>query len=319
MTFDMKTPSDGNSELLADRAAELVTDTLVHGTAADKTVRCMAAITTLTVAEAARRHQTAPTATAALGRLLTGALLLGASLKDFDRLTAQIACDGKIQGLYAEANNKGDVRGYVKNPQADALPNRQGKFDVRGILGQGMFYITRESGFDIGFTPEPYRGSVPLTSGEIAEDFAYYLAKSEQIPSAVMLGVLLQGTEQRVLAAGGVMIQMMPDADDTTVAAIEAAVQNAPHITASIRAGAAPADLIRAALGGFEFELLEEKPVRFSCNCSFERALSLVSALDEAELRDMLEKDKGAVLTCHFCNENYRLDENDLAALIAEK
>jgi molecular chaperone Hsp33 len=159
-------------------------DKLIHGTAADGSIRFMAAITTDILTEAIRRHKTSPTVSAALGRVLTGTLLLGSSLKEFDRLTVKIECQGAVEGITAEADKSGKVRGYVKNPDAELPPNEDGKFDVAGIIGEGMFYVIRESGFDVGLHREPYIGSVPITSGEIAEDFAFYLAKSEQIPSA---------------------------------------------------------------------------------------------------------------------------------------
>src|SRR5512141_757651 len=155
-------------------------DKLVHGTAADGTVRLISAITTETVAEAIRRHETSPTAGAALGRMLTGAALMGASLKELDRLTVKIMGEGPVGSIVAEANQQGDVRGYLTNPGAELPAKTNGKFDVSGIVGKGTFYVIRESGFDIGLRSEPYVGSVPIVSGEIAEDFAYYLAKSEQ-------------------------------------------------------------------------------------------------------------------------------------------
>ncbi|HEX8843066.1 MAG TPA: Hsp33 family molecular chaperone HslO [Pyrinomonadaceae bacterium] len=291
-------------------------DTLIHGTAANDTVRCMAAVTTNLVAEAARRHDLWPTVAAALGRTLTGTLLLGSSLKELDRLTVQIVCDGPIGGITAEANARGQVRGYVRNPEAHAPYNEKGKFNVRAVVGEGMFYVTRESGYDVGLYREPYRGSVPLVSGEIAEDFAYYLTKSEQIPSAVMLGVHLQPNAPYVSAAGGLIIQMMPGADEKTVAAIEATVTRMPQVTSLIREGAQPADLLHAALGDLKFEMLYERDVTFSCPCSHERAVSMISAIDRAELESMLYEDKGAVMTCHFCNEIYRLDETELEGIM---
>jgi molecular chaperone Hsp33 len=294
-------------------------DSLVRATAADGLIRCMAAVTTDTVAEAARRHLTSGTVTAALGRTLTGALLLGAGQKEFDRLTVQVECDGPVRGITAETNALGRVRGYVREPGADAPLKPSGKFDVSAVVGGGMFYVTYESGFDIGLYREPYRGAVPIVSGEIGEDFAYYLAKSEQIPSAVMLGVLVRARESGELfvgAAGGLMIQVMPGADSATVAAIESAVSRTPHTTALIREGARPADLLRAALGGVPFEVLEEREVGFSCTCSYERAASLVSSIDGAELESMLREDRGAALTCHFCNETYHIDEPSLAAMV---
>jgi molecular chaperone Hsp33 len=294
-------------------------DTLVRATAADGLIRCMAAVTTHTVAEAARRHGTTGTVTAALGRTLTGALLLGAGQKEFDRLTVQVECEGPVRGITAETNARGQVRGYVREPHADVPLNAQGKFDVSAVVGGGMFYVTYESGFDIGLYREPYRGAVPIVSGEIGEDFAYYLAKSEQIPSAVMLGVLVRARESGetfVEAAGGLMIQVMPGADSATVSAIEATVSRTPHTTALIREGARPLDLLRTALGDVPFEVLEEREVGFSCTCSYERAASLVSSIDGAELESMLLEDKGASLTCHFCNETYRIDEPSLAEMV---
>ena len=296
-------------------------DRLVHGTAADGTVRCMAAVTTGLVAEAVRRHETSPTVAAALGRTLTGTLLLGSSLKELDRLTVQIIGDGPVGGITAEANALGQVRGYVRHPEADVPLNETGKLDVRAIVGQGMFYVTRESGYEIGLYREPYRGSVPLVSGEIAEDFAYYLTKSEQIPAAVMLGVLMRAHDEQetfVAAAGGLMIQIMPGADEKTIAAIEASVSRAPQTTAMIHEGASPVDMLRTALGEIDLEILEEKPVSFACSCSYERAVSLISSIDRAELESMLREDKGAMMNCHFCNETYRMDEAELETILKQ-
>ncbi len=290
-------------------------DKLIHGTAAGGTVRLMAAITTDMTKEAVRRHETSPTVSAALGRVLTGTLLLGASLKEFDRLTVKIECDGAVEGITAEATANGTVRGFVKNPHAELPPNN-GKFNVAGIVGNGMFYVIRESGYEIGLHREPYVGSVPLVSGEIAEDFAYYLAKSEQIPSAVLLGVLLQGQEPFVRASGGVMIQMMPGANEHIITMIEDTISHAPHITSVISEGATAEDLVKLALGVIEFEILEEKDIEFKCNCSFERAVSLISSLGRDEVASMLAEDKGANMTCGFCNEIYTLDESDLRKML---
>ncbi|MEJ7622773.1 MAG: Hsp33 family molecular chaperone HslO [Pyrinomonadaceae bacterium] len=293
-------------------------DRLVYGIAAEGTVRLIAAVTTETVREAVRRHQTAPTASAALGRMLTGASLLGASLKEFDRLTVRIDSDGPIGGITVEANNSGHVRGYVREPAAELPSTPEGKFDVAGIVGQGMFYVTRESGFELGLYREPYIGSVPITSGEIAEDFAYYLAKSEQIPSAVLLGVLLQNTAPFVTASGGVMIQMMPGVNDHVVTMIEDTVARSPHLTAVIKDGATAEDLIRLTLGEIKFEILGERAVAFECSCSPERAVSMIAALGRDEVDAMIDEDKGAVMTCGFCNETYSLDESDLLQILKD-
>jgi molecular chaperone Hsp33 len=292
-------------------------DKLIHGIAADATVRVMAAITTDTVREAVRRHQTSPTVSAALGRLLTGTLLLGSSLKEFDRLTVKVEAKGPVEGLVAETIGDGKVRGYVKNPLADLPQRRDGSFDVAGIVGEGMFFVIRESGFDVGLHRDPYVGSVPLATGEIAQDFAHYLLKSEQIPSAVLLGVQLQSDEPYVACAGGVMIQMLPTADENIAVMIEDTILHAPQVTTAIRDGAAPEDLIKMMLGVIDYEILGEKDVKFECNCSFERAVQLISSLGRAEVASMLEEDKGATMTCGFCNEVYTLDEDDLRRMLA--
>jgi molecular chaperone Hsp33 len=291
-------------------------DKLIHGTAAGGTVRVMAAITTETVAEAIRRHQTSPTVSAALGRVLTGTLLLAAGQKELDRLTVKIEADGAVKGITAEASADGKVRGYVKNPHAELPPNDNGKFDVAGIVEKGMFYVIRETGYDIGLYREPYVGSVPIVSGEIAEDFAYYLAKSEQIPSAVLLGVLLEKQAPFVKAAGGVIIQMMPGANEHIITMIEDTISHAPHVTSVINEGASAQDLVKLALGEIDFEILEEKEISFDCNCSFERAVSLIGSLGRDEVAAMLAEDKGAKMTCGFCNELYTLDEADLQRML---
>ncbi len=291
-------------------------DRVVFGTAADSTVRLIAAVTTRSVSEAVRRHGTSPTASAALGRVLTGAALMGASLKEFDRLTVRIDSDGPIGGVIAEVNNSGHVRGYVRNPLAELPPTESGKFDVSGLVGKGMFYVMRESGFDLGLHREPYVGSVPIISGEIAEDFAYYLAKSEQIPSAVLLGVLLQKSDPFVRAAGGVMIQMMPGVNDHIVTMIEDTVARAPHLTEVIKEGATPMDLLRLTLGVIDFEILDERPVAFQCTCSPERAMTMISALGRDEVAAMIAEDNGAVMNCGFCNETYTFGIEELECVM---
>jgi len=292
-------------------------DKLVHGVAADGTIRVFAAITTDTVAEAIRRHQTSPTVSAALGRTMTGALLMGSTLKELDRLTVKIEGDGPVGGITAESNAKGSLRGYVKNAVAELPPKDNGKFDVSGVVGKGMFYVIREAGFDIGFRPEPYVGSVPIVSGEIAEDFAFYLAKSEQIPSAVMLGVLLNNSEPFVAASAGVMIQIMPGANEHLITMIEDTIAHAPHLTTVMNGHTRPEELIKLALGEIDFEILGEKAVTFECTCSFERAVAMVAALGPDEVSSMLAEQGEAVMNCGFCNETYTLPPAELNAIIS--
>jgi molecular chaperone Hsp33 len=297
-----------------------MTDHLIQGTAANNTIRLIATVTTDLVDEASRRHQTSPTASAVLGRILTGALLLGRTFKDLELITLQLRGDGSLGSATAEASPQGTVRGFVTHPQADLPLNELGKLDVKGLIkgsGEGMLRVIREAGFEIGLRKEPYTGSVPLVSGEIAEDIAYYLNASEQINSAVALGVFYELEQAKVTAAGGMLIQAMPDADPNILVMIEDTVSRMPHLTDLIRRGAEAADILQEALGLIPFEVLEKIPVEFRCRCSYDRAVSLVSALGEAEVKDMLEKDQGAQLTCGFCNEVYSLDEAALQQILA--
>ena len=291
-------------------------DKLINGLAADGSVRVLAAQTNTTVIEAVRRHNPSPVVAAALGRTLTGASLMAATQKDLDRLTIRIDADGPVGAIVAEADNSGGVRGYVKEPLAESASRSDGKFDVAGIVGGGMFYVIRESGFELGLHREPYVGSVPITSGEIAEDLAFYLYKSEQIPSAVMLGVLLQNSEPYVTAAGGVLIQMLPGANEHIITMIEDTIKHAPHPTEILRGGGGPEDLLRSALGVIDFEILDEREVAFRCTCSTERARQMMISLGADELRSMLDDDGQAVMNCGFCNEVYRFDAAALQEMI---
>jgi len=294
-----------------------MTDHLVQATAADATVRALAAVTTDLVDEACRRHGTWPTASAALGRTLTGALLLGRTFKDLERLTLRFQCEGSIGGITAEASAHGTVRGYVRNPEADVPLNSHSKLDVSGVVGNGMLHVIREAGIDIGLSREPYTASVPIVSGEIGEDLAHYLAVSEQINSAVSLGVFVEPEQGRITAAGGFVVQLMPGAEPRTVDAVERWTAAAPHVTQMIRQGADAAGILQQALGEIPIELLEKRPVEFRCTCSYDRALHIVSCLGREEVQDMLEKDHGAVLTCHFCSAVYTLGEAALEELLS--
>lgn len=319
----------------------MTNDKLIHATAADNQLRCMAAVTTELVGEACRRHRTFPTASAALGRVLTGGLLLGSGMKDLEKLTVHFACDGPVGNIIAQADPFGNVRGYVSNPEADATAgNERGKLDVRAVVGGGKLYVTRDAGFDIGLMKEPYRGMVPIVSGEIGEDIAYYLSKSEQINSAVSLGVLMtvdgngrsqfEGAQSesltpefsldrlRVSAAGGFIVQMMPSADPDLAGRLERSISNAPYATDMVRSGLSPVEMLQQVVGDMELLVLEEKEPRFHCQCSEERALLIISALGKDEVRDMLDKDGGAELICHFCNEAYRISAEQLRDLLAE-
>lgn len=291
-------------------------DHLIQGTMADATIRVIAAVTTNLVNEACGRHGASPTASAALGRALTGALLLGRTYKDLEYITLRFDCTGELGGITAEASAHGTVRGYVRNPTADAPPSMMGKLDVRQIVGGGMLHVIREAGYEIGLMKEAYSGSSPIVSGEIAEDITHYLATSEQINSAVSLGVFVEPEQGRVTAAGGFLIQVMPGVDENTLAAIENVVAQAPHVTEMIRQGANAEEMMTSVFGDLPFEVLETHPVEFRCKCSYERAISIVSMLGEEEVADMIEKDNGAELICHFCGEVYLLDEAELGNIL---
>jgi molecular chaperone Hsp33 len=291
-------------------------DHLILATTADAMIRLIAVVATDLVAEACDRHRTAPTASAALGRTLSGALLLGCAFKDLEYITLRFDCDGPVGGIVTEAGAGGSVRGYVKNPAAHLPPNSVGKLDVRGIVGGGMLHVIREAGFEIGLMKEPYYGSTPIVSGEIAEDIAHYLAVSEQINSVVSLGVFVESERESVTAAGGYMIQALPGAEESAIAAIEKAAADAPSVTEAIRGGADATEMLRLALKGLPFDTLESRPVEFRCKCSYERVVRIVTALGREEVEDMIEKDKGAELTCHFCNSVYYLDEDALRGIL---
>ena len=291
-------------------------DHLVQATAADATIRLIAAVTTNLVNEACRRHGTMPTASAALGRTLTGALLLGRTFKDLEYVTIRFDCKGPIGGIVAEASARSTVRGYVKNPLADAPLNAKGKLDVQKIVGEGMLHVIREAGYEIGLMKEPYYGSVPIVSGEIAEDLTHYLAVSEQISSAVSLGVFVESQQDLVTAAGGFLVQVMPGADSEVIEKVDKSILATPHVTELIRGGADARGILQAALGDLAFEVLEEQAVEFHCKCSYERAVSIVTALGREEVEDMLIKDQGAELTCQFCNAVYHLDEAALKGIL---
>ncbi|MCS6805392.1 MAG: Hsp33 family molecular chaperone HslO [Acidobacteriota bacterium] len=298
-------------------------DLMIHAMAYGGMVRCVAAVTTNLVNEAVQRHNTSPTASAALGRALTAGLLLSTMLKDVERLTLIFDCTGPIKRITVDADAHGRVRGYVQNPSIDLPLNGNSKFDVGGIVGGGMLYVIREGGFyEMGVYKDAYRGSVPIVSGEIAEDIAYYLTQSEQIPSAVSLGVRLVPTKPAgfvVESAGGFLVQILPGADNDIAASLEETIRALPAITTLIRQGSGPRQIIRDALGQAQFTILEERPVRFACSCSYERAVKIISAIDPNELQSMLMEDGGAEMVCHYCNTAYQIPKETLAEILARE
>ncbi|MBX7219481.1 MAG: Hsp33 family molecular chaperone HslO [Blastocatellia bacterium] len=291
-------------------------DRLLYATAADNTVRCVTAVTTNLAQEACQRHMTWKTASVALGRALTGAALLASQMKELERLTLHFQGRGPLGSITVDADAHGRVRGFVQNPQTELPLREDGKINVGEAVGKGVLHVIRDAGVEIGFSKDPYQGSVPLVTGEIAEDLTFYLTNSEQIPSAMSLGVYMDRGSGHVSAAGGFLVQVMPDTPDHIITHLENAVLNAPPSTEMIRGGATPEIILEIALGGLEATILSSKPLHFACTCSQERAVSIISALGKTEVRDMLEKDGQAELTCHYCNSTYLLNRDDLENIL---
>ncbi len=286
-----------------------MSDHVIFATAADGFVRALAAITTETVSEAQRRHDSWPTASAALGRTLTAGALMGAMLKDKQRVTLRILGDGPVGAIVVDADHNGNVRGYVQEPHVHLAPNAAGKLDVAGAVGQGQLYVIKDLGLK-----EPYQGGIPLVSGELAEDFTQYFATSEQTPSAVALGVLV-GTDNQVQAAGGFIIQLLPGASEEVAEALERQLEGIQSVTDMISAELDAEDILRRVLSEMELKILETRPVRFSCSCNRERLESVLISLGSDELALMEEEQGGAELTCHFCRHVYQFGKDELQRL----
>ncbi|GAC1433451.1 MAG: redox-regulated molecular chaperone HslO [Candidatus Velthaea sp.] len=289
-------------------------DRLLTASAAHGTVSLVAGITTAVVREAQERHALAPTASAAVGRLITGAALLGASLQGRERLTLQINGDGPVGAIVADAWSGGSgvvtTRAYARNPHADVPLNERGKFDVAGVIGAGMLQVTKS--YEVG---QPYNGIVPLESGEIGDDIASYLLNSQQIPSVVALGVL--ANPSGIVAAGGVIAQLMPGADDATIATLEANAQAMPSVTALISGGADPAAMLRAITASLEIKIFNEYTVEFGCRCTREKVEIALLGLGRDELEKMASEQPSTEATCDFCKRQYVLSATDVEKLVA--
>jgi molecular chaperone Hsp33 len=288
-----------------------VADRLARTLSADGTVRGLAAVTTDLVEEARVRHGTLPTATAALGRTLTAALLLGGLLKTEERVSLQFSGDGPLGGILADATPEGTVRGFVSRPQTH-LPPRRGKLDVGGAVGRGLLCVMR---VPRGEGP-PYRSVVPLVSGEIGQDVASYLVNSEQTPSVVAIGVFVHA-DGTVGAAGGYLLQAMPGAEPATIDRLEENVGAAPPPSELVRAGVDASAMLGLLLAGFDTHVLHERDVRFACRCSRARAESAILAMGRAEIADALTTEGQAEVVCEFCGERYVLDQSALRGLLA--
>lgn len=280
----------------------------------DGAIRVFTAVTTELVNEAQRIHKTYPTATAALGRTLTIAAIMGAGMKnDTDSTTIQFKGDGPLGSIVAVCNNKSEVRGYVVNPYVDIPRKKNGKLDVGGAVGKGFLNVIRDLGLK-----EPYAGQVPIVTGEIAEDMTYYFAESEQIPTAVALGVLVN-PDMSVKAAGGFMLQLMPEATEEVAAQLEDRMKSLMPITTMIDSGMSAEDILFTVTDGFDM-IMENKAVtpKYKCYCSKERMEKALISLGKKELEELIAEQGSAELTCQFCDNRFTFDKQALEKLLKE-
>ena len=287
-----------------------MTDYIVRATAADGQIRAFAATTRDLVEEARSRHATSPVATAALGRLLTAGVMMGSMMKnDTDVLTLQINGDGPIGGITVTADSKGDVKGYVQNPDV-ILPPKNGKLDVGGAVGIGLLTVIKDMGLK-----EPYSGQTILVTSEIAEDLTYYFANSEQVPSSVGLGVLME-KDNTVKCAGGFIVQLMPFAEERVISRLEENVGKITSVTKLLEEGYTPQRLLEELTEGLDLEITDTMPARFYCNCSKERVERAVASIGEKDIREMIGEGKDIEVKCHFCNTAYTYSVEELKSIL---
>ncbi len=286
-------------------------DYMIRATAGNNQIRAFA-VTAREMAETARQfHNTSPVATAALGRLLTGGVMMGWMMKgEKDLLTLQIKGDGPLGGITVTADSAGHVKGYVNNPQVLIHANARGKLDVAGAVGRGMLQVIKDLGMK-----EPYVGSCELQTGEIAEDLTYYFAVSEQVPSSVGLGVLME-KDNTVRQAGGFMIQLMPFTPDEVIDRLEKKLASVDSVTAMLDRGMTPEHILEELLGEFGLEMNEKLPVSYRCDCSRERISQALISIGKKDLQEMIDDGKPIQVNCHFCNKNYEFTVDELRELL---
>ncbi|MBM6738373.1 Hsp33 family molecular chaperone HslO [Faecalicatena fissicatena] len=286
------------------------TDYIVRATAAGGQIRAFAATTRDLVEEARRRHNTSPVATAALGRLLTAGVMMGSMMKnDTDVLTLQINGDGPLGGITVTADSQGNVKGYVQNPDV-ILPPKNGKLDVGGAVGIGLLTVIKDMGLK-----EPYSGQTILVTSEIAEDLTYYFANSEQVPSSVGLGVLME-KDNTVKCAGGFIVQLMPFAEEKVISRLEENVGKITSVTKLLEEGYTPQQLLSDLTEGLDLEVTDTMPARFYCNCSKERVERAVASIGAKDLQEMIDEGKDIEVKCHFCNTAYNYSVDELKSIL---
>ena len=286
-------------------------DYIIRATAANDQIRAFAAVTTEMAETAREHHNTSPVATAALGRLLTAGAMMGSMMKgEKDVLTLQIKAGGPLQGITVTADSQGNVKGYVGNPDVCIPANSKGKLDVAGAVGPGFLTVIKDMGLK-----EPYSGQVMLQTCEIAEDLTYYFATSEQVPSAVGLGVLMN-KNNTVRQAGGFIVQLMPFAEEEVISRLEQNVQKINSVTNLLEEGHTPESLLEKVLEGFDVQINEKMDTRFCCNCSKERVAKALISIGRKELNEMIQEGKPIEMNCHFCNTNYNFTVEELKEIL---
>ena len=286
-------------------------DYIIRATAANDQIRAFATVTTEMVETAREHHNTSPVATAALGRLLTAGAMMGSMMKgEKDVLTLQIKAGGPLQGITVTADSQGNVKGYVGNPDVCIPANSKGKLDVAGAVGPGFLTVIKDMGLK-----EPYSGQVMLQTCEIAEDLTYYFATSEQVPSAVGLGVLMN-KNNTVRQAGGFIVQLMPFAEEEVISRLEQNVQKINSVTSLLEEGHTPESLLEKVLEGFDMQINEKTDTRFHCNCTRERVEKALISIGRKELNEMIQEGKPIEMNCHFCNTNYTFTVEEMKEIL---
>lgn len=290
-----------------------MTDYLVRATAANAQIRAFACTTRETVEYAREAHNTSPVITAALGRLLSAGVMMGSMLKgEKDILTLQIKGNGPVGGLTVTANSKGQVKGYANIPDVILPANAIGKLDVAGAVGNGILSVIKDMGLK-----EPYVGQTQLQTSEIAEDLTYYFASSEQVPSSVGLGVLME-KNNTVRQAGGFIIQLMPFAEEAVIGRLEKNLEKVSSVTALLDEGKTPEQIIAELLEGMEPEITDTMPVCFACNCDKKRVEKALISIGKKELQDMIDEGREIEVNCHFCNRNYSFAIEELKEMMKQ-
>lgn len=286
-------------------------DYIVRATAAGSQIRAFAATTRDLVEHARAAHNTSPVATAALGRLLTAGSMMGVMMKgEKDLLTLQVKVGGPLEGITVTADSKGNVKGYVGNPNVILHANDKGKLDVAGAVGVGFMNVIKDMGLK-----EPYVGQTVLQTSEIAEDLTYYFATSEQVPSSVGLGVLME-KDNTVKQAGGFIIQLMPFTEEKVISQLEENLKNVTSVTTMLEEGHTPESLLETLLKGFDIEINETIPTQFYCNCDKDRVEKALISVGRKELQEMIDEGKEIELNCHFCNRNYIFSVEELKSIL---